>query len=461
LQIDAKNLTNLPAPALSIGDVVSLSVRQNPKDGLGSVALRGLLINAALPENLQPGDKIQAQIIQKGDRVIFKLIGDIESQRATPQNIQQQVVKGIESQFKELFNAVSAPQLKLLKAEDLNAALKNAGILRGTMERLIGNLLKALPSGERLFTPSEIIKELVNSSTGGQLKVLRDLANSIRQFVGEQKVDPGLAQLKDLEQELLQLLLDSAENNFSAAGLIKSLVSELESPTVPKTSAKLIPRNTDAQTRALIDQLKKVLTGPNSPKEPVPSLASLLTNLQQQIADAAARSGALDPRSVEQLVRLAGHLDRIADAEEALNKMNPLLQALGEPAMILFPFLFQGLLSHTEVSVQRPLKKHTGEKKGSGNKENESFQRIKVKVPLQSFGSVGVDVLLNDKELMVRLNIENPEGTNFLSSRFGELQKELAQLGFENAHLSCGVDESEHLPDWSINLGGLGSKIVA
>jgi len=222
LQIDAKNLSGLPAPELTIGDVVLLTVRQNPPEGLGSVALRGLLINAALPQNLQSGDKIQAQIVQKGDRVVFKLIGEVQSQTPSLQNIQALILKQIEGQFKEIFNSISAPQLKQLQPENVSNILKNAGLLRGAIERLIGNLLKTLPSGENLFAPSEILKELLNSATGNQLRVLRELARSLRNFVGNEQVNPELSQLKDLESEISRLLSDSAENNFAAAGLLKN-----------------------------------------------------------------------------------------------------------------------------------------------------------------------------------------------------------------------------------------------
>jgi len=460
LQIDAKNLSGLPAPELTIGDVVLLTVRQNPPEGLGSVALRGLLINAALPQNLQSGDKIQAQIVQKGDRVVFKLIGEVQSQTPSLQNIQALILKQIEGQFKEIFNSISAPQLKQLQPENVSNILKNAGLLRGAIERLIGNLLKTLPSGENLFAPSEILKELLNSATGNQLRVLRELARSLRNFVGNEQVNPELSQLKDLESEISRLLSDSAENNFAAAGLLKNFAPDLDS--LNKGIPKGLPRGLENSTRALFEQLKSTLGKLSDTTEPKPSISSLMLNLQDQISLASAKAGALDQKSIEQLLRLAGQLDRLADAEEALHRVNPLLQALGEPAMILFPFLFQGLLAHSDITYQKPTKRKKQGGKSSKEESSDNFQRIKLNAPLPTFGDVGVDVLLNEGEILVKLKVSDAAASEFIASKFSELEKELNGLGFKQTTLSSGkIELEEALPEWSMNLEGFATKVIA
>ena len=119
LQIEATNLLGLPPPALNIGDVVQLVVRQNPPEGQGSVALRGTLIKANLPPNLQQGDRINAQIVQSQDRVIFKIIGevlgidDLSEATATQQSAQ---VQRFQSEFEEIFRAASATSLRSLQS---------------------------------------------------------------------------------------------------------------------------------------------------------------------------------------------------------------------------------------------------------------------------------------------------------------------------------------------------------
>ena len=452
LQIEAKNLTNLPAPALNVGDIVTLSVRQNPENGVGSVALRGLLINAQLPKDLGPGDKIQAQIVQQGAQVIFKLIEKIETPSTS--NVQLDTVKQVEQQFREIFNSVSGPQLKLLQSGDLSSSLKGTGFLRGSMERLIANLLQNLPAEEKLFTPQEILRELQKASSGEQVKVLRDLANSIRQFTSTQKKDPELIQLESLEAELSALLLDAAENNLNTAEQIRRLISPSDTPkTGPKASAKQVE-----SVKPFLQALERIIT--TVPEEQRPSAVSVLMNLRAQISEAAARSGALDGKTGEQLMRLAGQIDKLADAEEALNRLNPILQAIGEPAMVLFPFLFQGLLSHTEVSIRSGKEGMLDEEEGHNKKEQGMANRVKVSAPLPHLGEIGVDVFLRDQQVWVKLSSPSKEVSKFIQSRLPELSKDLKAIGFEQPELMTIVGDNEAMPEWALNLSALGSVIA-
>jgi len=465
LQIEAKNLTNLPAPALNIGDVVQLAVRQNPVNQAGLVALRGLLINAKLPPGLQPGDKINAQIVKNGDQVIFKILGDILGVNTPQPQAASTPLQKIQNQFQEIFKAASAVNLRSIQPEQLADTLRTAGQLRGTMERLIGNLTKLLPSGERLFTPQELIRELNKAFTGGQVKVLRDLAKDISEFVRQNTPPPPSEPITDLQAQLSKLLVDTAENNSDAANSLKTLVGDLERAV--KTPARPITKN----ERAIIENtLKSLLTaqaGPASEEAGVrPPLQIALLGVQQQLERAVAVAGALDPKTIADLSRLAGQLDQIASAQEALERLNPLLQALGEPAMILFPFLFQGLLSHTEVTVySRPPKRKGDEDSdvldGEGGKSGgsqESFRRIQVSAPLPTLGSIDVDVAVRSKEILVRLSVADPEANEFLKTKLDDLAALLKEHGYERAELFSHLGmKKETAPDWSLGLHALHS----
>ena len=225
---------------------------------------------------------------------------------------------------------------------------------------------------------------------------------------------------------------------------------------------KGLPRGLENSTRALFEQLKSTLGKLSDTTEPKPSISSLMLNLQDQISLASAKAGALDQKSIEQLLRLAGQLDRLADAEEALHRVNPLLQALGEPAMILFPFLFQGLLAHSDITYQKPTKRKKQGGKSSKEESSDNFQRIKLNAPLPTFGDVGVDVLLNDGEILVKLKVSDAAASEFIASKFSELEKELTGLGFKQTTLSSGkIELEEALPEWSMNLEGFATKIIA
>lgn len=467
LQIEAKNLTSLAPPALTIGDRIMLSVRQNPPGEQGLVSLRGLLIRAQLPPELKQGDKVNTEIIKNGERVIFKIIGPViegeESLQAKA--IQQQptspVIK-LEREFAEIFRAAAGINLQNVNTDKLAETLRAAGLLRGNIERLLGNLAKVLPEGERLFTPQEVIRELQRANTGGQIRVLRELAESIKQFVKENTPTPLRVQL-DMLQDLFSRIIDqSSSNNSEAARSLQTLIADLQnSARAPVTNSRA--RADQEIARNLLQELGRVeLLAQEKLPALAPKLQPILAGLQNQLTSASARVGALDPKTIEELTRLAGHLDSLASAQEAIERLNPLLQAIGEPAMILFPHLFQGLLSQTEVSVHAKKKRDTVEDEESKRGESqESYRRIQVSAPLPSLGTVQVDVAIRSKEILVSLRVEDGEVSGFLQSKLPELSALLREFGYDKTEFFTHVGiTKEAPPEWAVGMHALRSIVA-
>ena len=74
LQIESTQLLPNVLPTLAIGDVIKVTVRQNPPQGLGLIYFKGLLVKAALPDNVSPGDKLLAKLTESNNNVVLKIL---------------------------------------------------------------------------------------------------------------------------------------------------------------------------------------------------------------------------------------------------------------------------------------------------------------------------------------------------------------------------------------------------
>ncbi len=165
----------------------------------------------------------------------------------------------------------------------------------------------------------------------------------------------------------------------------------------------------------------------------------------------------------------------MAGNQEMLNQLNPLMQALGEPALILFPSLFQGLLAHSELLVQPRdggQQRNRGKKKGSKDgsdadsdsddgPDTSGYQRVQMCVPLPTLGLVGVDVAHRESEILVRLTVPDEDVARFLLDQLEYLATVLKDIGFEKAELVANVGlPKEDSPAWCSELHS-GTQFVA
>ena len=177
----------------------------------------------------------------------------------------------------------------------------------------------------------------------------------------------------------------------------------------------------------------------------------------QQSAQGAAEGARIESKSGVELLQLATRLEQFASAQEMLNQLNPLMQALGEPSLILFPFLFHGLLSHSQVTVdsrdsgKQQGKHSTGKEKKDA--EQTFFHRIQVTVPLPNIGIVDVDIAHNQTDILIRMIVQDAEAGSFLVSQMETLSEILRAQGFDKPQLSASVDlRQSALPQWTLGL---------
>ncbi|OVE80145.1 hypothetical protein BVY02_01240 [bacterium J17] len=200
-----------------------------------------------------------------------------------------------------------------------------------------------------------------------------------------------------------------------------------------------------------------------------------LNELQQGLSDSSQRSA--NPKLTAYRDALRG-LENIVRGQEMLRQLNPVMQAAGEPAMLLFPTIVQGLISRLEVAMYSYYghyspnkessyreKKGKGEDEGEGKRERrqreQRYNRFHFKANLPNLGKVEVDFAHTIKEILLNIICEKPGASDVLSSNIGGLRTSLIASGFEKAdvNIESGVP-GDVRPEWFKSLMELDSLIA-
>lgn len=446
----AVTVPNTPAiaevlPALRVGDVVRFNVRQNPGSGQpGLIFINGQLIPASLPEFLNPGAKVFAKIANVEDKIVFRILQQQQPLSSLPGGPTTQVASDLQSLVKQ-----SGPiGLRGLQAVILPQELKSLFGSNADLSKLLSSL-----DAKTLTDPAQVLKQLIASSTGDLAATLREAAKLIRQLVDQSTESPTQRFLVALNAELSKLLQSVEDNQASKQTLsllINILTREVKDPKqAAGTQRELF--------QSLIANLKNARADLSEVKAHVQQAAAQLLPLTTQ-TDSAKRK---DLHLAGRLEQTAKTLESMASTQETIHKLNPLMHAIGEPALVLMPFIFQGLLSHSEITIdpkggrkkQQQGKNGSGGEDGEGGDSTEPYQRIQVSVPLPSMGSVDVDIAHRSKEVLVRLSTPDPEKAQFLLDQLEHLASLLRSLGYERAELVANVGtKQENLPAWSLGL---------
>lgn len=455
IAIDSRQILPQALPQLALGDVVKLTVRQNFGNGQGQIYFKGQLIDASLPQNLVSGDKLLAKILFDNDQLLFQILDHQKAENSK----NPATLKSLEAKLASLFQELPAPSLRNGQSLSLPTSLQNLGLDQGVLQ----NLFAQIGSGEQLQNSQTLAAQLQATKDSALPELFRQVSQTIYSFL-EQHADSGSQNfLAALRTELSTLLEKGVANNEVALRQLGNLITMLQDE-IGMVAGKSRPEH--KQLELLLNQLKTALQNPEQQAEIIEStLKQLIDNQNLTKQD----QSQLNPQASRELLQLANRLEQLATTFETLNQLNPLMQAMGEPALILFPFLFHGLISHSEVSVQtKHSKKKRGEKDSgeegegsdSGNdNKHESFQRIQVTVPLPHFGAVDVDIAHRTEEILVRFAVDDNDKLEFLVEQLEQLGVVLREKGFTKTELMATVGKKkENIALWTIGLSSMGSR---
>jgi len=471
-------------PIISVGEVLRMLVRSNDQ-GQGQLYYRGMLIAAQLPDTLAAGDKILAKVTDAGTQLVLKLL---DAQKGTTPGPKTEAASGqVQAQLAEEFEAIlrdaANPALRLSNPVTLPqvmssvplpqvsktdvpaqqgataAAQKPAEEITVALQKLFASLV----SSDQLKDPQIALTKLLDTTAGKVAVSLRTAAEQISKLVDEPYQTSAGRFLEALQDELGKLLDDVTHDNKSSSKQLTILVNAL---TAELKSGKKAPEN---EQRLLQATLEDLTAAQNSPEQLAQKLETSLNRLNDPGRAVAQKFLALDPQMKNELKEITNRLEQLANSQETLNRLNPVMQALGEPALILFPFLAQGLLSHSQVTIESPIDRENGnggerrdyDQGEEGEADSAPYQRIQVNVPLPAMGQVHVDIAHRKEEILVRFSVGNPEASAFLLEQLEHLAVTLKGLNFSRTELMTHVGtRPDDPPQWTVNASAISNTVV-
>lgn len=465
LRIDSVQVLPKAAPQLTVGNVLSFVIRENPATGPGLLYYQGSLIPATLPETLKQGDRVTAQVSENGSALLLKLLS---VQSPTPQQeVAALDVRRQDSKLETVLQLVRESfSQTILPSVSSEQALKIP--LEGDTTRLaklLESVIKdrALPS--KLEDPSLNTQTLRLAAQGALTQNLRDAAQAIDDLVENHTSVGGESRfMLELRAAITAIAEVSGELPFSQdsegggndparAGLgnrmqtiLRMIAKELESPRSSRLEERESLRQIQHSLSQSFAQIGTEVT--SQPTDARSLLLSMMPGLT--LADMGRRKS---QETQDDLKELSTRLEQLATMQDSLNQLNPVMQLLGQPALILFPFILHGFLNHGEIAVDPDHRKNKSQDGSSKSEGQDGFQRVQLTLPLPSIGAVHVDVAHRQKEVLLRITVADEEAAAFLRTQLKELRMVLEAQGFEKSDLSAhlGVVESS-APDWSKSL---------
>jgi hypothetical protein len=424
-----------------------MSVRANDASGEGLLYLKGQLIAAKLPEFLNPGDKLLAKIDNINKQIIFQLL-DVQGK-------QTDSVKAPISDLTRKLQAFISEQTKLnFQLNDplkVDRPLENVVINNLPLAKVL-DFLAPNPQANESQRTVDLISKLIDGTLS---KDLQNVSKEIRQFI-----QTAVPSAFERFASILKVELTNIQNQPVSSSSLKLIENLINLSKEEIATNKQFTPSQKVILNTLVQDLRQASAEPKNLEQ---HLNNTLNQLQLSLTTTTDKHGQFSAKEISDLGQLANRFEQLANSVDFLNKLNPIMQALGEPALILFPFLFHGMLNHSQITVDsnaRGKNKHTeeGDSKSSNKKQ---FQHIQVTLPLPTIGDVAVDIAHREQEIFVRFTVEDSEIGSFLLEQLEYLGTVLREQGFEKAELVANVGAiSSKPPQWALTVQASRSIVV-
>ena len=479
VRVDRTQVSSGGAPMLTIGETVQITVRDNPPGGKGTILLGGMLLNAELPSNLVVGDRVTAQVDDEGTQLLFKIL-TLQRPISIDATIEQ-MLKNVETLLKDTTLGARLTTAPLQLPEmDAPVMKQLSAMLRQVQSTLLGNADPQAP----------VLGQSPNQSLELTLQDALSLSNPGRSLGTADNIYQALLSLQRGEtsnflNQLVVALRTAAENAFSSSAdrltsalstkLANILATEsgaldlkqtllLLTTTLEKelTSGKIADGKARDVLQTALRQLNDAVMNPEAAR-------ALLENTLQLLSRGTESSDKtlLDLAQGMKLQQALTQFQQLIQTQTTLNQLNPLMQAIGEPALLLFPFLFHGFLAQSEIVVdpernkRQKRDKEQQQRRKSKKHSAAPYHQLHVSVPLPYLGQVEVDVAHREKDIYVRFTVPDDEIGKFLLEQLEYLQVLLRKHGFDQAELTAAIGEPRDIrPAWVKGLEGGVSVVV-
>ena len=382
--------TSPPATAATLRVQETISMHQEIARLLDTLVTQQLVLNESTLREPQAIQRIFANLTQNQT-----LRGVQEAQRA----------------LEELTRSLPQPQL----AKVVSALSEHIELL--------------LSTGNGLGFSQELVLE-GSPAVASQLR----LATAISLYaMGQPQIIPSLAKglgLMETKAHPLLILLES----LTGLGFLK----EDQAAAQDQPLLQLL--------RAFIGDLTRARDSKASDTEVHQVLTRALATMREQLA----HSGRSLRESSQLSQGLEGlkSLEQMLQGQEVLNRLNPLMQHLGEPALVLVPALQDGRLARWEI-VPHPRRVDEEDERDSSSRSNASLQKVQLSLELPNLGRIQVDLAHRKGEVLLNLTLESTSAQNFVSQHLDSLEKTFRELGYEKTQLSARQGTIETIrPPW-------------
>ncbi|MCB0330328.1 MAG: flagellar hook-length control protein FliK [Bdellovibrionales bacterium] len=201
--------------------------------------------------------------------------------------------------------------------------------------------------------------------------------------------------------------------------------------------------------RSILSQLSESSEN-ESPRSRRGSVAASGDSAEKQLSG-------LDSKSHER-EKTKGILENFIQGQEALGRINPLMQQLGEPMFLLIPGFLQGFLQHLEVGI---FPKNIPDEKNRGGSHSHGYQRVTAKFSFPSLGYVEVNLAYSTDHVLLSFSSEHEAVAEFIDEHLHLLKKPLQDLLFTRTDLVSRVTTPHRntRPEWLVEL--LAVKAIA
>ncbi len=456
IQVASDKISAAAAQVITVGEVVRVTVRTKDQSGEGQLAIRGNIINAQLPTTLEVGANFFAKVIAENNKLIFQIV----DQALEAQLISQELLS-VNSMLEDLLQDAILKGITTLEpytleqpdqAEEKNTRLK---LNFKDVGDIYKSLLKELGLNEEVASSADLIKLLQNSSSGESTKILKNFLEEINQTIGSSVQQKQIMLLKELSNVFEKFIhLDSKNFPLQKELLNQSwdILNKLQITQHKQTESNK-PQEKETVEKELVEKLKINFRNIKDSSENSIKIVQGLNNLiQEELKNSPAAQSLLSEKTIFGLQHLQQHLEQMVNTQEFVNNLNPVMQLMGEPALVLFPFIFQGLLNQSEIKInpdENKKKKNSSGKNDKSKIDTELFRRIQVNVPLPSMGGVGVDIAYRKEEIFIKFTLENTAAATFLNEQIENLVGILRANNFQKAEISTQVgkpDSTEIFP---------------
>ncbi|MCB0318628.1 MAG: flagellar hook-length control protein FliK [Bdellovibrionales bacterium] len=319
----------------------------------------------------------------------------------------------------------------------------------------LNKLLQSTESFDKLLELSENLKDLsLTPSDSVKFKTLTNsLENIIKSLLPSSLKNEALNEIEN-NKTLTEAL--SKLNVYGSKAIPNILSKEIES-LLSKQSAL------NPEIKPIIDLIFQLnqseLT--NSDKEVLKQLAELvvknsgkmnekdLAELKQAVKNLISNqheTNANQQTNSSMSKEVLKQFEQVIKGQEFLAKLNPLMNAAGEPIMILFPAIMGGLLTNFQASFFPPVNDNQQKKEKHEKKESE---KAVIKVNLPQLGEVKVELNLKNEETEIVFLVKNSQSATYLEKNLNKFEKHLCNSGFTSKTLTVRSDKKKNeLPNW-------------